>query len=135
MEEKLAKARAKGRELSPEKLAKLQRKAEQSSGGAMKASYLVRRFEGDREAMRRSPWLELAASPRLLDVVNAYHRHWAKVQYVDLWYTAVSDAEGERIASQRWHRDNNDQYLVKAFLYMSDVDAGAGPFEYVPGAH
>lgn len=135
IEAKLAKAQAKGKEISPEKLAKMQRKAEKApSGGAMKASYLVRRFEDDREAMRTSPWLDLAASARLLDVVNAYHRHWAKVQYIDLWYTAVSDGAADRIASQRWHRDNNDQYLVKAFLYMTDVDAGAGPLEYVPGS-
>lgn len=134
IEEKLAKAQAKGRVISPEKLAKMQAKAEKASGGSMKAGYVVREFEDDPDLIRTSPWLDLATSSRLLDVVNAYHRHWAKVQYIDLWYTAVSDSAAERIASQRWHRDNNDQYLVKAFLYMSDVDPGSGPFEYVPGS-
>ncbi len=39
----------------------------------------------------------------------------------------------DRVASQRWHRDYNDKHLLKVFLYMSDVDEAAGPFEYVPG--
>ncbi len=37
-------------------------------------------------------------------------------------------------ASQRWHRDFNDQHLLKAFLYLVDVDEGTGPFEYIPGS-
>ena len=39
-----------------------------------------------------------------------------------------------RKASQRWHRDFNDKHLLKAFLYLVDVDEGTGPFEYVPGS-
>ena len=39
-----------------------------------------------------------------------------------------------RIASQRWHRDFNDKHLLKAFLYLVDVDEGTGPFQYVPGS-
>jgi ectoine hydroxylase-related dioxygenase (phytanoyl-CoA dioxygenase family) len=34
----------------------------------------------------------------------------------------------------RWHRDYNDQHLVKVFVYLVDVDEGTGPFEYVPGS-
>jgi hypothetical protein len=132
--EKLERAQAKGKVISPEKLAKMQAKAERASSGGMKATYIARRFEEDRDQILTSPWLDLARSPRLLDVVNSYHRHWAKVQYIDLWYTGVSESQAERITSQRWHRDNNDQYLVKAFLYMTDVDGGSGPLEYVPGS-
>src|SRR5437899_5275868 len=38
----------------------------------------------------------------------------------------------ERQSSQRWHRDFNDRHLLKAFLYLVDVDDDSGPFEYVP---
>ena len=38
------------------------------------------------------------------------------------------------MSSQRWHRDFNDKHLLKAFLYLVDVDEGTGPFEYVPGS-
>jgi hypothetical protein len=33
--------------------------------------------------------------------------------------------------SQRWHRDPEDDHIVKMFIYFSDVDEEAGPFEYV----
>ena len=31
------------------------------------------------------------------------------------------------MASQEWHRDPEDQHVVKVFLYFSDVDEDAGP--------
>ena len=78
------------------------------------------------------PWLALATGPRMLDVANSYLGLWSKLEYVDLWYTMPSDAEAERRSSQRWHRDFNDRHLLKAFVYLTDVDKEAGPFEYVP---
>jgi ectoine hydroxylase-related dioxygenase (phytanoyl-CoA dioxygenase family) len=56
---------------------------------------------------------------------------WAKLEYVDVWYTPPVD-RSERQSSQRWHRDFNDRHLLKAFLYLVDVDEDSGPFEYVP---
>ena len=73
------------------------------------------------------------ASRRMLDVANAYLRLWAKLSYVDLWYTAQQPATDERVASQNWHVDFDDKHLLKAFVYLSDVGADHGPFEYVPG--
>ncbi len=78
------------------------------------------------------PWLALATDPRLVDLANSYLGLWSKLEYVDLWYTKPSDAEAERRSSQRWHRDFNDRHLLKAFIYLTDVDEEAGPFEYVP---
>jgi hypothetical protein len=80
------------------------------------------------------PWFAAAASRRLLDVANAYLRLWAKLSYVDLWYTAQQPATDERVASQNWHVDFDDKHLLKAFVYLSDVGADHGPFEYVPGS-
>lgn len=79
-------------------------------------------------------WFSVCASRRLLDVANAYLRLWAKLSYVDLWYTAEQPATDERVASQNWHIDFDDQHLLKAFVYLSDVSAESGPFEYVPGS-
>ena len=39
-----------------------------------------------------------------------------------------------RVSSQRWHRDYNDERLVKVFIYLTDVDEDTGPLEYVPGS-
>jgi hypothetical protein len=80
-------------------------------------------------------WLRLGLSPALLDTVNAYLGLWSKLNYVDAWYTIPSPVERRAKASQRWHRDPEDERLVKVFLYLSDVGAGAGPLEYVRGSH
>jgi hypothetical protein len=94
-------------------------------------AYLVRKNAWGVELDADDPWLRLALDPRVLDLANSYLGMWSKLEYVDLWYTPPSDAE-ERQSSQRWHRDFNDKHLLKAFLYLSDVDETGGPFEYVP---
>jgi hypothetical protein len=100
-----------------------------------KKPYLLRAYApGPVELPPANPWLRLGAAPRLLDVVNAYVGLWSKLSYVDQWYTRPNPEAAARVASQRWHRDYNDKHLLKVFLYMTDVDAGAGPFEYVPGS-
>ena len=63
----------------------------------------------------------------MLDVANAYLGLWSKLEYVDVWYSIPQEVSSERKASQRWHRDYNDRHLLKAFLYLVDVDEGTGP--------
>lgn len=93
--------------------------------------YLVRRNAWGVTLPADDPWLQAALDPRVLDIANTYLGMWAKVEYVDLWHTPPSDAT-ERKSSQRWHRDFNDRLLLKAFVYLNDVDEDSGPFEYVP---
>jgi hypothetical protein len=81
-----------------------------------------------------NPWFRACASRRMLDIANTYLRLWSKLQYVDLWYSVPQPQEADRVSSQRWHRDFNDRRLVKAFLYLVDVDEGTGPFQYVAGS-
>jgi hypothetical protein len=80
------------------------------------------------------PWFRATSSRRMLDVANAYLRMWSKLEYLDVWYSVPQQASAERVSSQRWHRDYNDKHLLKAFLYLVDVDAEMGPFQYVPGS-
>jgi hypothetical protein len=111
-------------------------------------------LEGDREALRvragkefvvrlhsygveleaDDPWLAACLSHRMLDIANSYLGLWSKLEYVDIWYSVPQAVDADRKASQRWHRDFNDKHLLKAFLYLVDVDEGNGPFEYVPGS-
>lgn len=95
--------------------------------------FLVRKNAWGVDLGADDPWLRLALDPRALDLGNTYLGMWSKLEYVDLWYTPPT-GEPERQSSQRWHRDFNDRLLLKAFVYLSDVDAEAGPFEYVPGS-
>ena len=95
--------------------------------------FLVRKHAYGVELELEDPWLRLGYNRRLLDIANTYIGMWSKLEYVDLWYTPPM-AGDERKSSQRWHRDFNDRHLLKAFLYLVDVDEDTGPFEYVPGS-
>ena len=82
-------------------------------------------------ATTRGSVLRLAADARRRERVP---RLWSKLSYVDMWYTAQQPATDERVASQNWHVDFDDKHLLKAFVYLSDVGAEHGPFEYIPGS-
>jgi hypothetical protein len=111
--------------------------AEEAAGGeaALRRragkEFLVRKYAYGVALGLDDPWLRLGLDRRLLDVANAYLEMWSKLEYVDVWYTPPADG-GERKSSQRWHRDFNDRHLLKAFVYLVDVDEGTGPLEYVP---
>jgi len=108
-----------------------------------KDDYLIRRFGGARAVRDGSPvaalgpddpWLRLGTCGPILNVVNAYRDEWTRLVDLDAWYTVPFAAGQERVASQRWHRDPEDHHVVKVFVYFSDVDRDAGPFEYVAGS-
>jgi hypothetical protein len=112
---------------------------QQGSNGELRRGagkeFLVRAhsFAGDTLDLGHA-WFRACLSPAMLDVANAYLRMWAKLSYVDLWYTVPQPKTAERKASQLWHFDFDDKHLLKAFLYLRDVDEGTGPFEYVAGS-
>jgi hypothetical protein len=93
--------------------------------------FVVRKYAWGVQLGLDDPWLRLGVEPRLLEIANAYLEMWSKLEYVDVWYTPPAGID-ERRSSQRWHRDFNDRHLLKAFLYLVDVDEETGPFEYVP---
>jgi hypothetical protein len=100
-----------------------------------RAKELVRRrYAKSVELPPDDPWLRVALSPRLLDVVNAYLGLWAKLTSFDQWRIAPMPPGREPGARHRWRRDRVDRHLVKVFVFLSDVDASAGPFEYVAGS-
>jgi hypothetical protein len=81
-----------------------------------------------------APWLRIAAAEPLVDVVNSYRGQLTRLYEVDEWFTVPYPSASERIASQEWHRDPEDAHVVKVFVYFTDVDEEAGPFEYVRGS-
>jgi len=96
--------------------------------------FVVRLWSYGVELGPDDPWFRAASSRRMLDVANAYLRMWSKLEYLDVWYSVPQQASAERVSSQRWHRDYNDKHLLKAFLYLVDVDQEMGPFQYIPGS-
>jgi hypothetical protein len=105
-----------------------------------KEELIVRRFyTKDRTAPKHryalsDPWLRIAACDTVLDIVNEYAGEQMRLTYLDNWYTVPHPDGAERVASQRWHRDPEDEHIVKMFVYLSDVDEEAGPFEYIRGS-
>jgi hypothetical protein len=104
---------------------------------AHKDEFIVRRFQGHDSAPRfslQSPWLRVGLSEAVLGSVNAYRGAPTKLFYLDNWFTRPYAQAEQRIASQRWHRDPEEEHVVKVFLYLADVDEDTGPFEYVKGS-
>jgi hypothetical protein len=69
----------------------------------------------------------------ILQIANAYFRMYTRLRYYNVWHTFATN--GEARESQLWHYDREDRYILKVFVYFSDVDDGAGPFTYAPGTH
>src|SRR6266536_3279357 len=110
-------------------------------------AYIARRFVVRRAGETKGrkwkfsltdPWLALGLSDEILGVVNAYRGEPTHLIDLDNWYTIPDPSAGDRIESQRLHRDHWDNHIVKVFVYFSDVDENAGTFEYVrdsPAGH
>jgi hypothetical protein len=80
-----------------------------------------------------SIFAKVGVSSALTSIANNYLRMTAQLRYYNVWYTAAST--GAFKASQLWHFDREDNYILKVFLYLDDVDEGTGPFTYAPGTH
>lgn len=78
-----------------------------------------------------SVFARFAINSAILNIANAYFRMSAKLRYYNVWYTAASASKSRE--SQLWHFDREDNYILKVFLYLDDVDEGTGPFTYAPG--
>ncbi len=74
-----------------------------------------------------------ALNESLLRIADAYFGLYVKLRYYNVWHTFAS--HGSSRESQLWHYDREDNYILKVFLYLEDVDEGAGPFTYAPGSH
>jgi hypothetical protein len=117
------------------KEAKKAKKGKLREKGLGKGDYIIRLLGKDVPTLPADDlWLRIGTSDRILDVVNSYFELWSKLTYVDLWYTPPAAPGVKRVSSQRWHRDYNDERLVKVFIYLADVDEDTGPLEYVPGS-
>jgi len=93
--------------------------------------YVVRYYRRKKERVLDDPIFKLGLEPAILDVVNSYAKMYMRLQGNDVWYTIPLTEERPRTTSQNWHRDYEDEMLVKVFLYCSEVALRTGPFEYV----
>lgn len=80
-----------------------------------------------------NPFISLALGEGVLATVNEYMQMFSHFFYLTLNVTMPVSKGSEAMQSQRWHGDPDDQKMCKVFLYLNDVDEGAGPFIYVSG--
>lgn len=81
-----------------------------------------------------NPFIKITLDERILRVINNYNRLFSYLYYFTLNKTMpVSDGTPPE-QSQKWHRDPEDRRMTKIFIYLNDVDRGAGPFLYVKGS-
>ena len=80
-----------------------------------------------------SAYATIAVRTPLLQIANAYLGMYTRLRYYNVWHTFATRSKPRE--SQLWHRDREDLYIMKVFIYLKDVDLGAGPFTYAPGTH
>lgn len=80
-----------------------------------------------------SVFARFALQETFLNIANAYFGMLVKLRYYNVWQTFAT--VGAARESQLWHFDREDNYILKLFLYLKDVDEGAGPFTYAPKTH
>ena len=80
-----------------------------------------------------SVFARFALQESFLNIANAYFRMLVKLRYYNVWLTFAT--HGAPRESQLWHFDREDNYILKIFVYLRDVDAGTGPFTYAPKTH
>ena len=80
-----------------------------------------------------SIFVRFALQSEILHLVNGYFGMLTKLQHYNVWHTFPTQEPARE--SQLWHRDPEDRYVLKMFVYLTDVDEGAGPLTYAPGTH
>jgi len=75
-----------------------------------------------------------ARNPVIKDVVDAYCGLVTSRQQLGCILHPSVRQESRR-GNARWHVDLEDLHVVKAFLFLTDVEEDSGPTEYVPGTH
>ena len=78
-------------------------------------------------------YVRFALQDPIVGIANAYFDMHTKLSYYNIWHTFSTNVRAR--ATQLWHRDPEDRYILKMFLYLSNVDDGAGPFTYAAGSH
>ncbi len=72
-------------------------------------------------------------SEKILSIANTYNGMLSRLRNVNAWINPkiVGKNVGARKGSQIWHRDQEDEKILKCFIYFSDVDEVSGALDYV----
>ena len=88
----------------------------------------------DADAIAQAPYLrDLPLNPAILPVVSKYLGVPPTIPYLASWWSLRE--RGKARDAQLFHIDFHDFKWVKLFVYLTDVDASAGPHVMVRGSH
>jgi len=96
-----------------------------------KEYFLFNLWEGSHVINVQHPFIGFSLSNPIVKIVSGYLGALPRFRYFSLEATMPMSEGMRAYASQQWHRDPDDQQLVKAFLYLNDVDEAGGPFTYL----
>jgi hypothetical protein len=80
-----------------------------------------------------SVYARFALQSPILQIANAYFGMYTRLRYYNIWHNFTTQVAARE--SQLWHYDREDYFILKMFVYLSDVDENSGPFTYAPGTH
>ena len=107
-----------------------QQAATQGRSANQTKDFIVYLVAHDEQLPADSPLVRLALDDKLLEIIANYLGFMPRLHAVSAWLNYPTDAEPK--VSQLWHRDPEDIKIVKAFIYLVDVDEDCGPFTYIP---
>lgn len=76
---------------------------------------------------------KILSSELIIDVITEYFNSKPKLNYYDIWLDIPTNNE-EKL-TQLYHRDYDNKFLVKVFIYLNDVSMNHGPFCYIKTSH
>jgi hypothetical protein len=104
-----------------------------SQAGSTRKEYLIQSFERGAKVAVHHPLVRFCHSEAVQNLLKSYFGEEPRLVAVNFWLTLPAVQE-KRTGSQNWHRDHEDQRLVKIFIYLSDVVDRAGATEYIEGS-
>src|SRR5690606_8644383 len=87
----------------------------------------------DRTILHAPHVLRIANDPEIISAVSGALGARPIISSLIAWWSIPH--AGQAREAELFHRDVDDWRFIKLFVYLTDVDAGAGPHVYVPGSH
>lgn len=75
------------------------------------------------------PLVQLYLQKPFIDIANLFYGELPKVRNILMW-SHPKNARKSAIASQNWHRDQEDYKIFKVFINFSDITEVNGPTQY-----
>jgi hypothetical protein len=116
-----------------ERIEEARRALHASGSGALGKTYVFNLL-GDRPVLDpESVYGRIALAGPVRQIAEGYYKMHCRLREYNVWLNLANQNEASQ--SQLWHRDPEDRYILKMFLFLADVDEGAGPFTYACGTH